>query len=205
MAAAACLMGFLSSCNVGMRWGNTRPLINPHTKCPSAWGPENMLPTLRGLCIQSTAQGSVNLGTCELLRHSDMVTDTAPILDYFQWMSWWLQSFHWMLMDVLVRSLLPMIQCDWTCLPMCGLLWVGPSWWNLRLNCARMATYEDPCSRHVTIATFSCAVNNMQIQSVNNETRVYLLKWNQCILSGNKLHLKHVKCISKDLPYTSSS
>ena len=49
---------------------------------------------------------------------------------------------------------------------------VWPSWWNLWLNCTRMATYEDPCSCRIIIATFSCAVNVMQIQSVNKETRV---------------------------------
>ena len=98
--------------------------------------------TSRGLRFQSTAQGNVNSRMCERLRHNDMVTDAAMILDSSQWISWWFQSFHWML------NLFTNVQV---------VLYVGPSWWNLGLNCARTEMYEDPCSRHVTIATFSYA------------------------------------------------
>ena len=118
-------MRFLSSCNVGMRWVNTRPLRNPHTKCHRHEVLGYVLPTSMGLCNLSTAQGNVNSGTWEHLRHNDMVTDAAPILDSFQWMSSWLQSFHWMLMNVLARAPLPVTQCAWTCLPMCGLFICG--------------------------------------------------------------------------------
>ena len=80
--------------------------------------------TSGGLRVQSTDQRNVNSGTREHLSHNDMVTEAAPILDSFQWMSPWLQFFHWMLMDVLARAPLPVIQCAWTCLPMYGLFYL---------------------------------------------------------------------------------